>query len=62
MRGRSTNIPPPLQEVWETSYTGDTRTVEVHVAWLRSKIEDDTSSPRRILTVRGVGYMLTPRS
>lgn len=46
-----------MQEVWETEYHGDTRTIEVHVAWLRKKVEDDTSNPQLILTVRGVGYM-----
>ncbi len=46
-----------MQEVWDTHYTGDTRTIEVHIAWLRRKIEEDTSNPQRILTVRGVGYM-----
>jgi len=51
-----------MQEVWDTHYTGDTRTVEVHIAWLRRKIEEDTGSPQRILTVRGVGYMFTARS
>jgi DNA-binding response OmpR family regulator len=51
-----------MQEVWDTHYTGDTRTVEVHIAWLRKKIEEDTSNPQRILTVRGAGYMLTGRS
>ena len=51
-----------MQEVWETHYTGDTRTIEVHIAWLRSKIEEDTSNPQRILTVRGVGYMFAARS
>ena len=48
-----------MQEVWDTHYTGDTRTIEVHIAWLRSKIEEDTGNPQRILTVRGVGYMFT---
>lgn len=46
-----------MREVWETEFCGDTRTIEVHVAWLRRKIEKDTSNPQLILTVRGVGYM-----
>ena len=46
-----------MQEVWETDYVGDTRTVEVHVSWLRRKIEEDSSNPQYIQTVRGVGYL-----
>jgi DNA-binding response OmpR family regulator len=38
---------------------GDTRTVDVHVRWLRGKIEPDPSAPRRIQTVRGVGYVFS---
>lgn len=45
-----------LQEVWGFDYAGDTRTVDVHVRWLRMKIEADPSTPVRVQTVRGVGY------
>jgi len=45
-----------LQEVWGFDYSGDTRTVDVHVRWLRMKIEDDAANPTRLQTVRGVGY------
>lgn len=45
-----------LSRVWGTDYVGDTRTVDVHVRWLRQKIEADPSDPQRILTVRGTGY------
>ncbi len=45
-----------LEEVWGFDYAGDTRTVDVHVRWLRMKIEDDPANPRRLRTVRGVGY------
>lgn len=45
-----------LQQVWGYDYAGETRTVDVHVRWLRQKIERDPSNPRRIVTVRGVGY------
>ena len=45
-----------VQQVWETEYVGDTRTLSVHVRWLRTKIEDDASKPRYLRTVRGVGY------
>ncbi len=47
-----------FSEVWETTYTGDTRTLDVHVSWLRQAIEDDPRHPRYIKTVRGVGYRL----
>jgi len=45
-----------LERVWDYDYPGQTKTVDVHVRWLREKIEDDPSQPRRIVTVRGVGY------
>ena len=45
-----------FEQVWGTDWLGDTRTLDVHVRWLREKIEDDSSHPRYIQTVRGVGY------
>jgi DNA-binding response OmpR family regulator len=45
-----------LQEVWGYDFPGDTRTVDVHIRWLREKIEEDAAEPKRIVTVRGVGY------
>lgn len=45
-----------LTKVWGYDYYVDKRTVDVHVRWLREKIEEDPSNPRRIVTVRGVGY------
>jgi two-component system response regulator ResD len=45
-----------IKEIWETDYMGDTRTLSVHVRWLRLKIEDDPGKPRLLRTVRGVGY------
>jgi DNA-binding response OmpR family regulator len=45
-----------LTKVWGYDYFVDKRTVDVHVRWLREKIEDDPSNPKRIVTVRGVGY------
>jgi len=45
-----------LQHVWGYDYAGDTRTVDVHVRWLREKIESSPAEPTRLLTVRGVGY------
>ena len=45
-----------MREVWDTDYTGDTRTLEVHVRWIRKKIELNPSRPQHLRTVRGVGY------
>lgn len=45
-----------LTKVWGYDYFVDKRTVDVHIRWLREKVEDDPSNPRRIITVRGVGY------
>src|SRR3954452_3524608 len=47
-----------LERVWGYDYAGETRTVDVHVHWLRSEIEDDPSQPVLLQTVRGVGYVL----
>lgn len=47
-----------LEHVWGYDYAGETRTVDVHVHWLRSVIEDDPATPRFLQTVRGVGYVL----
>jgi DNA-binding response OmpR family regulator len=45
-----------LERVWGWEYIGDSRTVDVHVRWLRQKIEKDAADPTRIVTVRGGGY------
>lgn len=45
-----------LERVWGWAYDGNSRTVDVHVRWLREKIEPDPSNARRIITVRGIGY------
>lgn len=45
-----------LERVWGWDFIGDSRTVDVHVRWLRQKIEEDASDPKRIITVRGGGY------
>ena len=47
-----------LEKVWGYDFSGDTRTVDVHVRWLREKIEDYPDEPKRLITVRGVGYKL----
>jgi DNA-binding response OmpR family regulator len=45
-----------LERVWGWDFIGDSRTVDVHVRWLRQKIEPDAANPKRIVTVRGGGY------
>lgn len=47
-----------FRAVWDTEYTGDTRTLDVHISWLRHILETDPRHPRFIKTVRGVGYRL----
>jgi len=47
-----------LKKVWGYDRAGDTRTVDVHIRWLRKKIEADPAKPERIVTVRSVGYKL----
>jgi two-component system alkaline phosphatase synthesis response regulator PhoP len=46
-----------LHNVWGYDYAGDTRTVDVHVRWLRERLEEDPANPKLIQTVRGVGYV-----
>ncbi len=55
-QGKVLTRPRLMKEVWDTDYVGDTRTLSVHVRWLRKKIEPDPSNPRFLTTVRGVGY------
>jgi DNA-binding response OmpR family regulator len=47
-----------MRQVWDTDYTGDMRTIDVHMSWLRKVLEPDPSSPRYLKTVRGIGYRL----
>ncbi len=47
-----------MWEVWETTFVDDTRTLDVHIRWLREKIEEDPGKPRMLTTVRGKGYCL----
>lgn len=47
-----------FKKVWRTDYTGDTRTLDVHISWLRQIIEKNPRKPKIIKTMRGVGYML----
>lgn len=54
--GRALSREELLGEVWGTDWIGDQRTLDVHVRWLRLKVEEDPASPRYIQTVRGHGY------
>jgi DNA-binding response OmpR family regulator len=47
-----------FKQVWETDYTGDTRTLDVHISWLRRAIELDPLKPKFLKTIRGAGYRL----
>ena len=55
-KGRAFTRNQILERLWGHDYIGDSRTVDVHVRWLREKIEPDPSKPRRIVTIRGLGY------
>jgi two-component system alkaline phosphatase synthesis response regulator PhoP len=55
-RGETLTREKLLREVWNYTFTQYTRTVEVHIAWLRQKLEDDPKLPRWIVTVHGIGY------
>jgi DNA-binding response OmpR family regulator len=47
-----------FRQVWKTEYTRDTRTLDVHISWLRRVLEADPRRPRFLKTIRGVGYRL----
>ncbi len=47
-----------FSEVWETKYTEDTRTLDVHISWLREALEENPRKPQFLKTIRGVGYRL----
>ncbi|HET7009263.1 MAG TPA: response regulator transcription factor [Anaerolineales bacterium] len=47
-----------IRQVWHTDYTGDTRTLDVHMSWLRHAVEPDPKRPRFLKTIRGMGYRL----
>lgn len=55
-RGRALTRELILDKVWGWDFVGESRTVDVHIRWLRSKIEKDEKEPKRIITVRGSGY------
>jgi DNA-binding response OmpR family regulator len=54
--GRAVSRDELISRVWGTDWSGDPRTLEVHIRWLRLKIEDDPTIPRFVQTVRGYGY------
>jgi len=54
--GRAFTREQLLNDIWGYQFAGDTRTVDVHIRWLRQKIEDDPGQPTRLVTVRGTGY------
>ncbi len=47
-----------LENIWGTDFVGDSKTVDVHIRWLREKLEADPSDPKYLVTVRGFGYRL----
>ena len=55
-KGRILSRNQILDQIWGHNYVGDSRTVDVHIRWLREKIEKDPGEPKRVITVRGVGY------
>lgn len=57
-KGQALSREQLLEKVWGYVYEGDTRTVDVHIRWLREKVEADPSHPQLIETVRGYGYRL----
>jgi DNA-binding response OmpR family regulator len=56
--GKVVGRDPLFTQIWDTDYTGDTRTLDVHISWLRKAIEEDPRNPKLIRTERGVGYIL----
>lgn len=57
-RGQAFSREQLLQDVWGYEFAGETRTVDVHVHWLRQLLEDDPARPTVLETIRGVGYVL----
>ena len=47
-----------FRKIWNTEYTGDTRTLDVHISWIRQAIEENPRKPRYLITIRSVGYRL----
>ena len=49
-----------MSEIWDENWFGSTKTLDVHIGWLRKKLDDDPANPRYIHTVRGVGFRFAP--
>ncbi len=60
-QGRAVRREVLLEQIWGPDFYGDERTLDVHIRWLREKIEEDPSRPTYLLTVRGVGYKMKDR-
>lgn len=58
--GQVMSVDQLIEEVWGIEFAGEPQVVYVHVRWVREKIEEDPSNPKRLMTVRGVGYKLLP--
>lgn len=56
--GQVLSVEQLIERVWGVEFSGEPQVVYVHIRWLREKLEDDPSNPKRLLTVRGVGYKL----
>jgi two-component system response regulator RegX3 len=50
-----------IDRVWGSDYVGDTKTLDVHIKRIRAKIEKDPANPKRIVTIRGLGYKFEKR-
>ena len=61
-KGRILTREKLLEKIWGYEYIGETRTVDVHIRYLRKKIEEDDKTPKFIETIRGVGYRFNPNS
>ena len=59
--GHIISVDDLLARVWGAEYAGELQVVYVHIRWLREKLEQDPNQPRRVVTVRGVGYKLEPQ-
>ncbi len=59
--GHVVSVDDLLARVWGSEYAGESQVVYVHIRWLREKLEETPNRPRRILTIRGVGYKLEPQ-
>jgi DNA-binding response OmpR family regulator len=59
--GKVLSVDDLLARVWGAEYEGESQVVYVHIRWLREKLEQDPQHPRRIISVRGVGYKLEPQ-